>query len=90
MKSSVSSKGQITLPAEIREKLGLAAGTVVQFELREGGVLLRKGAPGLHPVDRLFGQLKLRRSVDALLDAMRGPRPAASAGSSRRASGRTR
>ena len=43
MKSVVSTKGQVTLPAEVRAKLGLTVGTAVQFELREGGVLLRKG-----------------------------------------------
>jgi len=76
MKSTVSSKGQITLPAEVREKLGLAAGTPVRFELRRGGVIVRKGTNGPHPVDQVFGQLKLAKSVDAVLDEMRGPRPA--------------
>ncbi|OGK79532.1 MAG: hypothetical protein A2X52_00840 [Candidatus Rokubacteria bacterium GWC2_70_16] len=75
MKSIVSSKGQITLPAKVRETLGLMAGTPVQFELTEGGVLLRKGGPGPHPVDRVFGRITLPKPVDALLDDMRGPRP---------------
>jgi AbrB family looped-hinge helix DNA binding protein len=77
MKSTISAKGQITVPVEVRDKLGLAPGTVVQFELREGGVLLRKGGPGAHPVDQVFGRLRLTRPVDVLLDEMRGPRPAA-------------
>ena len=51
MKSVVSTKGQVTVPAEVRAKLGLTVGTAVQFELREGGVLLRKGGGALHPVD---------------------------------------
>jgi antitoxin PrlF len=76
MKSTISSKGQLTVPIEVREKLGLAAGTVIQFELRDGAVLLRKGTPNDHPVDRLFGHLKLAKPVDEILDEMRGPRPA--------------
>jgi len=76
MKSTVSSKGQITLPGPVRQKLGLRAGTPVEFELREGGVLVRKGVRGVHPVDALFGTLKIERPVDELLDEMRGPRPA--------------
>jgi AbrB family looped-hinge helix DNA binding protein len=76
MKSVVSTKGQVTLPVEVRAKLGLTVGTAVQFELREGGVLLRKGGGALHPVDRVFGRLKLDRPVDTLLDEMRGSRPA--------------
>ena len=75
MKSTISSKGQLTIPIELREKLGLAAGTVVQFELRDGALLLRKGTSEDHPVDRLFGRLNLGRSVDEILDQMRGPRP---------------
>lgn len=90
MKSKVSSKGQITLPVEVREKLGLATGTAVQIEFREGGVFLRKGAASAHPVDQAFGCLKLRKSVDALLDEMRGPRPAASEAPARRAMARKR
>jgi antitoxin PrlF len=75
MKSTISSKGQITVPVEVRDQLGLRPGTVVSFELREGGVFLRKGGSGQHPVDRLFGRLQLDKPVDVLLDEMRGPRP---------------
>ena len=75
MKSVVSPKGQITLPVEVRTKLGLVPGTPVQFEVREGVLLLRKGTRGAHPVDAVFGTLKLARPVDEILDDMRGPRP---------------
>ena len=77
LKSSISSKGQVTVPAEVRERLGLAAGTAVTFELRPDGVLLKKGTLGAHPVDRLFGLIKPTHATDslALLDQMRGPRP---------------
>ncbi len=75
MKSSISSKGQVTVPAELRERLGLVAGTRVQFELVPDGILLRKGGGMEHPVDRAFGRLRLSEPVDRLIDAMRGPRP---------------
>src|SRR5262245_35423926 len=58
MKSVISSKGQITVPVEIRAKLGLKAGTVVTFEMTKDGALLRKGRAGPHPVDQVFGVLK--------------------------------
>ncbi|MGA8809951.1 MAG: AbrB/MazE/SpoVT family DNA-binding domain-containing protein [Thermoanaerobaculia bacterium] len=77
MKSTMSSKGQLTVPIELREKLGLEAGTVIQFEIRDGDVYMRKGTLPNHPVDRLFGRLNLSKPVDELLDQMRGPRPAA-------------
>ena len=75
VKSTISSKGQITVPAAVRHRLGLSAGTPVTFELQREGVLLRKGSRGRHPVDEVFGILRLPKSVDATLDEMRGPRP---------------
>lgn len=75
MKSNISSKGQITVPAKVRNHLGLVPGTPVEFELRERDVVLRKGVSGSHPVDQVFGVLSLAGPVDELLDEMRGPRP---------------
>jgi len=76
-KSRISSKGQVTVPAHMRDQLGLSAGTTVAFEVREEGLLLKKGGAAEHPVDAVFGVLGKARPVDALalLDQMRGPRP---------------
>ena len=41
---TVSSRGQITLPAEIRKRMGILAGGVVILEEREGEVALRPAA----------------------------------------------
>jgi antitoxin PrlF len=76
MKSTMSSKGQLTVPIELREKLGLDAGTVIEFQYRDGAIFMRKGTRASHPVDRLFGSLHLGKPVDEILDDMRGPRPA--------------
>jgi len=75
MRSTISSKGQITVPVEIRERLGLVPGTGIEFELREEGGLLRKGTSDGHPVDKVWSTLRLERPVDEILDEMRGPRP---------------
>lgn len=77
MKSTVSSKGQITIPVEIRRLLGLRAGTPVVFEPHPRGALLHKGVVGPHPVDRVFGSLTLDTTVDEVLDELRGPLSAA-------------
>jgi AbrB family looped-hinge helix DNA binding protein len=76
MKSVISSKGQITVPVEIRSRLGLQPGTVVTFEITKKGALLRKGGSGAHPVDQLYGILGSKRTTDDLLDELRGPKPA--------------
>jgi AbrB family looped-hinge helix DNA binding protein len=73
MRARVSLKGQITLPAGVRRKLGLIPGTLLEFDLQEDGVFVRKA----HPVDQVLGILKLDKSTDELLDEMRGPRPEA-------------
>jgi AbrB family looped-hinge helix DNA binding protein len=75
MTSTISSKGQITVPAKIREKLGLVPGTEVEFVLKKNGVFLRKGARDVHPVDRAFGLVELSAPVDEILAEMRGAAP---------------
>ena len=77
MTSTISSKGQVTVPKEVRDRLGLRAGTVVEFEVTGAGVLLRKGHKGMRPVDRVRGILGRSRSTDDLINEMRGPAPAA-------------
>lgn len=75
MHSTISTKGQITIPVAIRSELGLSPGTRVELELCDDGILLRKGSSGAHPVDRVFGVLELDESVDEVIEQMRGPGP---------------
>ena len=42
MAGKVTSKGQVTIPLEIRDRLGIVPGTVVEFELRGEAMLVRK------------------------------------------------
>lgn len=83
MKSRISSKGQITVPVDVRRALGLVGGMPVEFVVREGEAILRKGRTGAHPVDAVYGKLELRAPVDRLMDEMRGPRPKRRASSPR-------
>ena len=55
----ITSKGQVTIPAEIRERTGLLPNTEVEFEVSDGYVILRK-VPGK------------RKRVKELIRAMRG------------------
>jgi len=50
----VSSKGQVTLPAAMRAKLGLVPGSHIQFLLREQELVIR---PEL-PMSTYYGMLK--------------------------------
>ena len=42
MRATITSKGQITIPAEIRRKLGLTTGTVLEFEENSDRVVASK------------------------------------------------
>jgi AbrB family looped-hinge helix DNA binding protein len=73
MKTTVSEKGQITIPKSIRDSLGMAPGTILDVEEGEGGVILRKREEG-DPIDRWLGKGKLPTGadVDDYLDTIRG------------------
>jgi AbrB family looped-hinge helix DNA binding protein len=40
--ATLTSKGQITIPKEVRDALGLDAGDRVYFQVREGGAVMTK------------------------------------------------
>jgi len=48
MKATLSSKGQLVLPAEVRRQLRLARGEALTIEVREDGVLLRPMSRSRH------------------------------------------
>jgi AbrB family looped-hinge helix DNA binding protein len=75
MNSTISAKGQITVPKAVRDKLGLRPGTTVEFELGPQGALLRKGHRGRRAVDKVLGILKRTTATDSLVDEMRGAAP---------------
>ena len=70
--TSVTSKGQVTIPKKLRERLGLRHGQVLEFETRDGLLIGRK-AGGLDPVGSVYGILNLEDfDVDAAINRMRG------------------
>jgi AbrB family looped-hinge helix DNA binding protein len=74
MKSTVSEKGQVTIPKPLRRKLGLNPGQVLEFEAREGALIARKAALTDDPVAKVTGILP-PMDVDREIDLMRGPGP---------------
>lgn len=58
---SVTSKGQVTIPKAVRQKLGIRAGTKVQFRVvGDRAEMMRMGAPAPAAASG-FGILKSRR-----------------------------
>jgi len=69
--SSVTVKGQVTIPKEIRERLGIRPGDRIEFLDAADGVRIRKQVPQ-GPIDELYGSLRLPAAVDELVEEMRG------------------
>ncbi len=64
----VTEKGQVTIPKELRDALGIGAGTEVQFELRKDTIVLSKSDRGPSRGRQLAERLKGRGDVAMTTD----------------------
>ncbi len=55
--STISSKGQVTVPIEVRRRLGVKAGDQLDFVLEDGRTVLRPVRPGKNPFEQFLGIL---------------------------------
>ncbi len=73
----ITSKGQVTIPQEIRKRLGLLPHTEVEFELAGDHARIRKATPtgagvrGQRAVDALRGTADARMSTDEIMSLTR-------------------
>ena len=75
IKGQVTSKGQVTIPKELRDRLGIEPGEQVDFTASEDGIRLRK-VVDRGKQRRALGCLKRElegRAVPDLLKELRGP-----------------
>ena len=71
MKAILSEKGQVTIPKLLRERLGLHAGQVLEFQEEQGKLIATKW-PSSDPIDAVFGILKTTRKTDQVMKVLRG------------------
>lgn len=75
----ITTKGQVAIPQEIRERLGLLPNTEVEFTLRGDVVELRKAAApprrGRQLVEQMRGRGTARMSTDEIMALKRGEDP---------------
>ena len=75
----ITTKGQITIPQDVRERAGIMPGTDVEFENEAGLVQLVKATlggrrtRGQKLVDALRGGGDFKMTTDEILALMRGP-----------------
>ena len=75
MDATVAERGQITLPKEARDALGLAPGTKLDVEIRDGKLLLTKRVST--SLDKWVGKFKMAasgkgKSTDEIMEQLRG------------------
>jgi antitoxin PrlF len=76
--SQISSKGQITVPVEVRHRLGLKEGDRVEFVFEEGRTILRPARPEKNPFEEYVGVLPAfssREEINAWIREMRDDDP---------------
>lgn len=72
MRTTISTKGQVTIPKEIRDRLGLRPGTQLEFAEENGRLVARKADVASDPVAAVTGILG-PMDVEAYLEETRGP-----------------
>ncbi len=74
----ITSKGQVTIPAEIREKAGLLPNTEVEFAMERGKVVIKKaagsGRRGRQLLEAMKGKGTVRMTTDQIMALTRGER----------------
>lgn len=72
----ITSKGQVTIPIELRAQAGLLPNTEVTFEFRNGEILLKKSPSqatrGQKLVERMKGKATIRMTTDEIMALTRG------------------
>jgi len=67
----VTEKGQVTIPKELRDALGIGAGTEVEFERHEDAILVRKAdtgaSRGARLVSRMIGRGDIAMKTDQIM-----------------------
>jgi AbrB family looped-hinge helix DNA binding protein len=75
MATAVTSKGQVTIPKPIRDRLGIERGDAVEFELASDGRVVLVKVDGGRPVSRfeaLRGRAGEGLSTDEIMALTRG------------------
>ncbi len=74
MKTTLSEKGQVTIPKPLGLRLGIRAGQVLEVSEERGRLVMTKRAHR-EPFDKYLGTLKLGRRTDEMLKELMGEYP---------------
>lgn len=71
MNAIVAERGQVTIPKPLRQRMGITPRTVLDFHEENGRLIVVKASGG-DPVSRVMGCLKLNKTTNAFMEALRG------------------
>ncbi len=71
MKATVTSKGQVTIPKPIRDRLGITSGVTLDFR-EEKGQIIAERVEADDPVAAVYGLFHDGRRSDDLMRSLRG------------------
>ena len=74
LKAVVAERGQVTIPKQLRDKLGIKPGAVLKFEMKESKMIISKEHAD-NPVAQVLGILKGKTrysSTDEYINEIRG------------------
>ena len=71
MKTLMTEDGNLTIPQELREKMGLTSQTVLELHEENGRLIIDKAVED-DPVSRVMGCLKSDLSTDEMMAYIRG------------------
>ena len=69
--SKMTIKGQVTIPKEVRDSLGLKPGNKVKFKIKDGSCILEKDVENI-PFSKWIGYLKDKKTSDEIIEGLRG------------------
>ncbi len=71
--AKMTSKGQVTIPKKVRDKIGISPGEELQFEERDGTFYIKKGIKK-SPFDKWAGYLEkhTKKGTDTIIEDLRG------------------
>lgn len=73
MKAKVAERGQVTIPQDLRKKLGIRSGTILDFKVN-GHTLVAVKTENEDPITQVYGCLKKAINTDKIIFELRGDR----------------
>lgn len=71
MKAVIAERGQVTIPKELRNQLGLKPGTILDFQAKKGILIAKKADPS-DPIQAVTGCLGMGLRTDDIMAELRG------------------